>query len=46
MNKPQEGVLPYRAILPSIIGGMSLAAIRDELRRPERRAYVFHSENL
>jgi uncharacterized protein (TIRG00374 family) len=26
--------------------GMSLAAIRDELRRPERRADVFHPQNL
>jgi glycosyltransferase 2 family protein len=26
--------------------GMSLAAIRDELRRPERRADIFHPQNL
>jgi hypothetical protein len=46
MNKPQEGVLPYRAILPSIIGGIGLAAIRDELRRRERRADIFQPQNL
>jgi hypothetical protein len=45
MNKPQEGVFPF-GFLALSRGGMNLAAIRDELRRPERRAGVFHPQNL